>query len=129
MLVELCGVGGKRDGVGAAVWNAVPLFVGGLSSSDLLLKHSKKTKHAQGISGCRAVCVQTDGYSGNSKHCNACLTGFNDPLKHEISDTECYWPLMVTQSKTGGDFSQGSKYLESHCGADFFGTGHVIYNL
>lgn len=25
MLVELCDVGGKRDGVGAAVWNAVPL--------------------------------------------------------------------------------------------------------
>ncbi len=24
MLVELCDVGGKRDGVGAAVWNAVP---------------------------------------------------------------------------------------------------------
>lgn len=29
MLVELCDVGGKRDGVGAAAWNAVPLEGGG----------------------------------------------------------------------------------------------------
>lgn len=29
MLVELCDVGGKRDGVGAAVWNAVPPEGGG----------------------------------------------------------------------------------------------------
>lgn len=27
-LAELCKVGGKRDGVGAAVWNAVPLLGG-----------------------------------------------------------------------------------------------------
>lgn len=41
VLVELCDVGGKRDGVGAVVWNAVPLEGGmgwRLSSSDLLLK-------------------------------------------------------------------------------------------
>lgn len=48
MLVELCDVGGKRPGVGAAVWNAVPQggkeVCGGRGEDT-----AKKTKRAQGF--------------------------------------------------------------------------------
>lgn len=50
MLVELCDVGGKRDGVGAAVWNAVPLEeergggVGGDGSKVILVRCTTQTQ-------------------------------------------------------------------------------------
>lgn len=48
MLVELCDVGGKRDGVGAVVWNAVLYRGGWVEGYPHLIYYSnrKETKHA-----------------------------------------------------------------------------------
>lgn len=52
-------MGGKRDGVGAAVWNAVPLLGGmGLKVTPHQIYSSnmgKQTKHAWGIGSCWVV--------------------------------------------------------------------------